>query len=73
MYAEKRSGYAMSHWFVRDWFKARGRWLAVIALMAALAGVGGCNTVEGFGQDLQRLGDSLSRSAEQANDSEGND
>ena len=40
------------------------RWLTVFAMLLALAGLAGCNTVEGFGKDLGKLGDKIEQSAE---------
>lgn len=46
------------------------RWIrlvAVFALASALLTVGGCNTVEGAGKDLQELGKNTSRVARENN------
>ena len=40
------------------------RWLAVFATLLALAGLAGCNTVEGFGKDMGKLGDKIEQSAD---------
>ena len=40
------------------------RWLTVLAMMMALLGLTACNTVEGFGKDLGKLGDKIEQSAE---------
>jgi len=47
--------------------KIRIRWLRRLALgslAAALLGLAGCNTVHGFGEDMQHLGNSISSHAE---------
>ena len=40
------------------------KWLAIFALMMGVLGIAGCNTVEGFGKDLGKLGDKIEHSAE---------
>nr|WP_153102447.1 entericidin A/B family lipoprotein [Paraburkholderia hayleyella] len=40
------------------------RALAVVTLALALAGLAGCHTVHGIGQDLQHLGNSISNTAD---------
>jgi len=40
------------------------RRLALGSLAAALVGLTGCNTVQGFGEDLQHLGGSITSHAE---------
>ena len=40
------------------------RWLTVLAMMMALLGLTACNTVEGFGKDLGKLGDKIEQSAD---------
>ena len=40
------------------------RWLAVFALMMGLLNFSGCNTVEGFGKDVGKLGDKIEKSAD---------
>lgn len=45
--------------------RARARILAVLPLAALLAsGIAGCNTIAGFGQDVQAAGHAIDRSAE---------
>jgi entericidin A len=36
----------------------------VLGLIAVFAGVAGCNTVHGFGEDLHHLGNSISNAAD---------
>ena len=36
-----------------------------ILLSVAVLGVYGCNTVEGFGRDVEKLGDTIEKKAEQ--------
>jgi len=36
-----------------------------ILLLVAMIGMYGCNTVEGFGRDLEKLGDKIEKKAEQ--------
>ena len=40
------------------------RWLTVFAMILALLGLTACNTVEGFGKDLSKLGDKIEQSAD---------
>ncbi len=40
------------------------KWLAVCVLILGVLGLAGCNTVEGFGKDLGKLGDKIEGSAE---------
>ena len=40
------------------------RWLTVFAMLWALLGLTACNTVEGFGKDLGKLGDKIEQSAD---------
>ena len=40
------------------------RWLAVFVLILGVLGFAGCNTVEGFGKDLGKLGDKIETSAD---------
>ena len=40
------------------------RWIAWLALAGALAWLGGCNTVEGFGKDVKAAGGGLEKAAE---------
>ncbi|MGH8582867.1 MAG: entericidin A/B family lipoprotein [Gammaproteobacteria bacterium] len=35
------------------------------AILALMAGLSGCNTVEGFGRDLGKLGDKIESKAQQ--------
>jgi entericidin A len=39
--------------------------ILALALATALMTVAGCNTMHGFGQDLQKLGDKIERKAEE--------
>jgi len=36
-----------------------------ILLSVAVLGMHGCNTVEGFGRDIEKLGDKIEKTAEQ--------
>lgn len=38
----------------------------VFGLIASSLTLGACNTVEGFGQDMEQAGDAISREAEEA-------
>ncbi len=40
------------------------KWLAVLVLMLGVLGLSACNTVEGFGKDLGKLGDKIETSAD---------
>ena len=40
------------------------KWLAVWALVLGVLGLTGCNTMEGFGKDLGKLGDKIENSAD---------
>jgi len=40
------------------------KWLAVFSLLLGVLGLAGCNTVEGFGKDLSKLGNKIEGSAE---------
>ncbi len=42
----------------------KSRALAIILAVSVL-GLYGCNTVEGFGKDLEKLGDKIEKKAEQ--------
>ena len=44
------------------------RALLFLAIMALLPGLSACNTAEGFGKDLQDLGDSIERSVQDDSD-----
>lgn len=43
----------------------RKKMRGLIALSALIAFIAGCNTVEGFGRDLGKLGDKIEHKAEQ--------
>ena len=38
--------------------------LVIIATLFGLAVLSGCNTVEGFGKDVQKVGDGIEKSAD---------
>lgn len=40
------------------------RFVILLASIMAVAGVAGCNTVHGFGEDLHHLGNSISNAAD---------
>jgi len=40
------------------------KWLAVCVLILGVLGLAACNTVEGFGKDVSKLGDKIESSAE---------
>ena len=40
------------------------KWLAILAVMLGVFWLTGCNTVEGFGKDLGKLGDKIETSAD---------
>ena len=40
------------------------KWLAVWVLVLGVLGLTGCNTMEGFGKDLGKLGDKIENSAD---------
>jgi len=41
--------------------------LAAVILVACFAGLAGCNTMEGAGEDIQKGGEALEKSAEKHN------
>lgn len=46
---------------------SKSRTLALVGLLAGLAWhLAGCNTVAGFGRDVEKLGDKIERKAEQS-------
>ena len=40
------------------------KWLAVFAVMMGVLGFSACNTMQGFGKDVEKLGDKIEKSAE---------
>lgn len=46
----------------------RHGWLIVSALLAALLLLSGCNTVSGFGRDVESAGESISDTADDVKD-----
>ena len=44
------------------------RAMLLLAIMALLPGLSACNTAEGFGKDLQELGDSIEKSVQDDED-----
>lgn len=41
-------------------------YVLLFVIAGAMAGLSGCNTVEGFGQDMQQLGDNISGASRDA-------
>ena len=44
--------------------------LLLLIVVLAVFGVSGCETMEGFGKDVQKLGDSIEKSASDDDDNE---
>ena len=40
------------------------QWLAILVLAMGVFGLSACNTVEGFGKDLSKVGDKIEKSAD---------
>jgi len=41
------------------------KWLAIFGLIIGVLGLSACNTMEGLGKDVGKLGDKIEKSAEQ--------
>ena len=44
--------------------------LLIMTILMMLAGISGCETMEGFGKDLQKLGNSIEDSADEDDSSD---
>jgi entericidin A len=40
------------------------KWLTILVLTLGALGLAGCNTMEGFGKDLSKVGDKIEKSAD---------
>lgn len=41
------------------------KWLAIFVLIIGVLGLSACNTMEGFGKDVSKVGSKIEKSAEQ--------
>ena len=44
--------------------------IALLPMVVVLLGLSGCNTVEGFGKDLKKVGDKIEKKADEVLDSD---